>query len=330
VSLHSHSHGDDSYTHVSERSASRPLLTSLVLIGSFAVVEFLGGLWSGSLSLLADSGHMITDAAALGFSLGANIIAQRPASDRHSYGLARAEVIAAFVNSLALLAIVVWLVVEAISRVLHPVPVDGKAVAWIAGGGVLVNIIVARVLAHGRDNLNVRAALLHVISDLLGSIAALIAGIVVLSTGYSVADPLLSMLVSGLILRSTFGVLRESTSVLLDSVPKDVDFRGVGQSLATIPGVISVHDLHVWSMVPGHGAASAHLLIERMDRWPSILLHARRMLHRDFAIDHVTLQPECFARVHAQAAIPIREGQTREGLPQEHSPGHRHAHKHPH
>jgi len=302
----SHSHGDDPHRHVAGPGATRALIAALIVIGLFALVEFFGGLWSGSLALLADAGHMLTDAAALGFSLVANIVAQRPVSARHSYGLARAEVIAAFVNSLALLAVVAWLVVEGIDRVAHPVVVNGGAVFAIGSGGVVVNLAVAWMLSRDRANLNIRAALLHVLGDLLGSVAAMIAGLIILFTGYYVVDPLLSMLVSGLILRSTIGVLRESTLVLLDSVPAGVDYTSVGKALASIPGVVSVHDLHVWAMVPGHEAASAHLLIDRIERWPAILLQARQMLRNDYAIEHVTLQPECFQRMGGAASIPIR------------------------
>ncbi len=301
-----HSHGDSQYRHVSRTGAKNPLFIALVLIGSFALVEFLGGLWSGSLALLADSGHMVTDAASLGFSLAAHIVAQRPVSARHSYGLARTEVIAAFVNSLALLGVVVWLLIEGIDRIAHPVPVNGEAVFLIASAGLLVNLVVAWVLSRERENLNIRAALLHVLSDLLGSVAALLAGLIIMFTGYTVVDPLLSMLVSGLILHSVFGVLRESTSVLLDSVPAGVDYQSVGKALASIPGVISVHDLHVWAMVPGQSAVSAHVLIDRIERWPAILHQARQRLKHDYQIDHVTLQPEWFGRGSASTSIPIQ------------------------
>jgi cobalt-zinc-cadmium efflux system protein len=301
-----HSHGDGQYAHRTRPGASRALLTALVLVAAFSLVEFLGGLWSGSLALLADAGHMLTDAASLGFSLAAHIISQRPASHRHSYGLARTEVIAAFVNSLALLAVVVWLVIEGIDRVAHPVAVNGRAVFIIGSAGVAVNLLVAWVLSRDRENINIRAALLHVLGDLLGSVAALIAGLIIMYTGYTVVDPLLSMLVSGLILRSTIGILRESTMVLLDSVPSEVHYPSVGKALASIAGVISVHDLHIWSMVPGQGAVSAHLLIDRIERWPAILREARHLLKRDYDIEHVTLQPECLAHVAVPGAIPIR------------------------
>jgi cobalt-zinc-cadmium efflux system protein len=301
-----HRHGDSRHTHHLTASGSRPLVIAVVLTTGYALVELAGGLWSGSLALLADCGHMLTDAAALLFSLAANKVAQRPASARHSFGLARAEVVAAFVNSLALLAVVAWLVIEGIERIVHPVRVNGAAVLLIAAVGLAVNLVVAWVLSRHRDNLNMRAALLHVLGDLLGSVAALAAGAVIYFTGYTVADPLLSMLVSGLILRSTVGVLKESTLVLLDSVPAGVEFQAVGQALAKIDGVRSIHDLHIWSMVPGRNAVSAHLLVDRIERWPHILREARRVLGEEFGIDHVTLQPEWLRAHEGEQTISLR------------------------
>jgi cobalt-zinc-cadmium efflux system protein len=305
--LSEHRPDDSRHARHAEPSSSRALVIAVALTGGYALVEFVGGLWSGSLALLADSGHLATDAAALLFSLAANRVAQRPVSERHSFGLARAEVIAAFVNSLALLAVVAWLVIEGIDRIRQPVRVNGVAVLLIAAAGLTVNLSVAWVLSRHRANLNMRAALLHVLGDLLGSVAALVAGAVIILTGYTVVDPLLSMLVSGLILRSVLGVLKESTLVLLDSVPTGVEFREVGEALARIDGVRSIHDLHIWSMVPGRNAVSAHVLIDRIERWPRILLEARTVLARDFGIDHVTLQPE-WLRVHgAEETIALRE-----------------------
>ncbi len=302
-----HRQGDSREGHHSETSSSRALAAAVALTGGYALVELVGGLLSGSLALLADCGHMVTDAAALLFSLAANKVAQRPASERHSFGLARAEVIAAFVNSLALLAVVAWLVVEGIDRIRHPIRVNGVAVLLIAAVGLTVNLAVAWVLSRHRQNLNMRAALLHVLGDLLGSVAALVAGAVITLTGYTVVDPLLSMLVSGLILRSVLGGLKESTLVLLDSVPTGVEFREVGEALARIDGVRSIHDLHVWSMVPGRNAVSAHVLVDRIERWPRILLEARTVLARDFGIDHVTLQPEWLRGHRGQETIALRE-----------------------
>jgi cobalt-zinc-cadmium efflux system protein len=249
---------------------------------------------------------MATDSAALLFALAANIIARRPVSDRHSFGLARVEVIAAFVNALAMLGVVAWIFYEAIDRLRSPVPVKGLGVFAIAGIGLLINVAVAWTLSKDRDNVNTRAAFIHVLGDLLGSVAAIAAGLIIYFGGPLVADPLLSMFVAALILRSTFGVLRETTIVLLDSVPHGVDYQKVGLSLAQIPGVLSVHDLHVWSMVPGRSALSAHVLVDDIERWPVVLHQARFVLRRDFKIDHITLQPEWLRKEPPEAAIPLR------------------------
>src|SRR5512134_179872 len=291
-----HERGDSAYTHQSRPHGARPLAIAVGLTLSYALIELVGGLWSGSLALLADAGHMATDSAALLFALAANIIARRPVSDRHSFGLARVEVIAAFVNSLAMLGVVAWIFYEAIDRLNSPVPVKGLGVFAIAGIGLLINIAVAWTLSRDRENVNTRAALIHVMGDLLGSVAAIAAGLIIYSGGPLMVDPLLSMFVAALILRSTFGVLRETTFVLLDSVPQGVDYKKVGLSLAQIPGIVSVHDLHVWSMVPGRGAMSAHVLVDDIERWPVILHQARLVLKRDFRIDHITLQPEWLRR----------------------------------
>jgi cobalt-zinc-cadmium efflux system protein len=179
----------------------------------------------------------------------------------------------------------------------------------IAFVGLVVNIIVAWSLSRDRDNVNTRAAFIHVLGDLLGSVAAIAAGGIIYFGGPVVVDPLLSMLVGGLILRSTFGVLRETTLVLLDSVPEGVDYSRVGGTLAQLPGVLSVHDLHVWSMVPGKSALSAHVLVDDIERWPVILHHARLVLRRDFKIDHITLQPEWLRREPPVPSVAVRAEQ---------------------
>jgi cobalt-zinc-cadmium efflux system protein len=302
-----HEHGDSGYTHQSRPHGARPLAIAVALTLGYALVELAGGLWSGSLALLADAGHMATDSAALLFALAANIIARRPVSDRHSFGLARVEVIAAFVNSLAMLAVVAWIFYEAIDRLTSPVQVRGLGVFVIAGIGLLVNLLVAWALSRDRENVNTRAALIHVMGDLLGSVAAIVAGLVIFFGGPLMADPLLSMFVAALILRSTFGVLRETTHVLLDSVPAGVDYRKVGLSLAQVPGIVSVHDLHVWAMVPGRSALSAHVLVDDIERWPVILHQVRHLMRRDFGIDHITLQPEWLRRdEEVRARVPVR------------------------
>lgn len=303
--LGAHGRGDSRYTHQSRPHGARPLAIAVALTLGYALIELAGGLWSGSLALLADSGHMATDSAALLFALAANIIARRPVSDRHSFGLARIEVVAAFVNAIAMLGVVAWIFYEAIERLRSPVPVRGLGVFVIAGVGLLVNIAVAWSLSRDRENVNTRAALVHVMGDLLGSIAAILAGLVIYFGGPLMADPLLSMFVAALILRSTFGVLRETTLVLLDSVPENVDYGAVGRSLASVPGIVSVHDLHVWSMVPGKSALSAHVLVDDIERWPIVLHQSRLVLRRDFGIDHITLQPEWLRKDVPERVIPV-------------------------
>jgi cobalt-zinc-cadmium efflux system protein len=305
--LGAHHAGDSAYTHQARAGGTQPLAIAVALTASYAVVELIGGLWSGSLALLADAGHMATDSAALLFALAANVIARRPASDRHSFGLARVEVIAAFVNALAMLAVVAWIFFEAIDRIRAPVGVKGGEVFVIATIGLLVNIAVAWSLSRDRENVNTRSAYLHVLGDLLGSVAAIVAGVVIWFGGPLVTDPLLSMFVAALILRSTAGVLKETTFVLLDSVPAGVDYTQVGRALAQVQGVIEVHDLHIWSMVPGRCALSAHVLVDDIERWPAILRQVRDVLLTRFQIDHVTLQPEWLRKDGPAAAVPIRK-----------------------
>jgi cobalt-zinc-cadmium efflux system protein len=306
-----HSHADEGAAPRDAPSGTtRALGFAVALTLGYALVEAVGGVWAGSLALLADAGHMATDSAALLFALAANLIARRPPSERHSYGLARIEVVAAFVNALAMLAIVGWIVVEAIARMTAPVPVKGLEVFVIASVGLLVNLAVAWRLSRDRHNVNTRAALIHVLGDLLGSVAALASGLIIYFGGPARVDPLLSMLVAGLVLRSTIVVLRETTLVLLDSVPREIEYVTVGNALARIPGIVSVHDLHVWTIAPGRSALSAHVLVEDLERWPVILHQARGLLERDFHIDHVTLQPE-WLRGDRQGRVALYEQQRR-------------------
>lgn len=285
---HGHAHAD-AHRH---GGSTRVLGVAVALTFGYALIEVVGGLWSGSLALLADAGHMVTDSAALLFALAASIIARRPASGRHSFGLARVEVIAAFVNALTMLAVVGWIFYEAFQRITDPVPVKGLEVLGIATVGLLVNVAVAWALSRDQHNINTRAALLHVLGDLLGSVAAIAAGLIIYLGGPTLVDPLLSMLIGGLILRSTIAVLRDSTAVLLDSVPQGMDLAAIGQALAKVPGIVSVHDLHVWTMTADTPSLSAHVLVQDIGHWSVVLHRARKLLKEQFGIAHVTLQPE--------------------------------------
>jgi cobalt-zinc-cadmium efflux system protein len=262
-------------------------------------------MWSGSLALIGDAGHMLSDSFALGLAAFAAWLSHKPASTRHTYGLVRAEVIAAFVNGLLMVALIVTIAVEAVQRLLHPQPVAGGAVMVIAFVGLLVNILVAFILSRGERSLNTRAALLHVIGDLLGSVATLVSGAVIYFTNWTPVDPLLSIGLAGLILYSTVRLLKETLHVLMEGVPPEVDVALVGSRLAALEGVRSVHDLHVWRVSGGTIALSAHLLLDDIVQWPAVLHEARKRLHDDFDIEHVTLQPEVLMEREDASPIPI-------------------------
>lgn len=257
----------------------------------FALVEVLAGFWSGSLALISDAGHMVTDSSALGLAALAAWFARRPPSGHHTYGLVRLEILAALFNSLLMLGLIAWIGFEAVQRFQHPQPVQGVAVMGVALIGLLVNVLVALKLHHGGEDLNTRAALLHVLGDLLGSVAALVSGAVIYVTAAYWVDPLLSLLVAGLILVSALRLVRDATHVLLEAVPEHIDLLDIERALAAIPGINSVHDLHVWSLSAGQVALSAHLYLDALDDWPRILEDARCAMRR-FGIGHATLQPE--------------------------------------
>lgn len=290
--LHEHRAGDARHAHFFEERSKSAMALALGLTLLFSAVEAVTGWLSNSLALISDAGHMLTDAAALGLALLAQIIAKRPPSARHSFGFVRAEALAAFVNSLAMLALVCWIIYEAAQRLATPEPVKGGVVLVVAAIGAAINILVAYVLSREEQNINTRAALINVLGDLLGSVAAIIAGAVIYATGWVRIDPLLSIFVSMLILRSTWSILHESYHFLMEGVPHHIDYLQVGEDLARIAGVLSVHDLHVWDMSPGHPALIGHLEIRNLVEWPAVLHRVREMLAAKYGIEHVTLQPE--------------------------------------
>jgi cobalt-zinc-cadmium efflux system protein len=300
-----HHHDHDRRRQAAPAATRRALWAALFLTAGFAALEAVAGVLSGSLALISDAGHMVTDAASFVVALIAAAVAARPPSRRASYGYGRAEVLAAFVNALAMLALIVWIAVEAVHRLLAPLPVAGPTVMVVAGAGLAVNLVVALVLSRGASGINARGALLHVFGDLLGSVAALVAGAVIYRTGWMPIDPILSLVVALLILRSTLALLKESTGVLLEEVPGHVPYDAVGRALAALPGVTGVHDLHVWQMSAGRVALSAHLTLVDGRAWPRALAAAQAMLARDFGIDHVTLQPAWRAPAPSGRVIPV-------------------------
>jgi cobalt-zinc-cadmium efflux system protein len=235
---------------------------------------------------------MLTDSTALALAAVAAWMAQRPPSPRHSYGFARVETLAAFLNALLMIALVTAISAAAVERLLDPPPVRGGIVTWIALIGLLVNAVAAWLLMGGRGNLNVRAALLHVMGDLLGSVAALISGVVILYTGWAPIDPILSLFIALLILISSLRLLREVVHTLLEGVPRHVDLEEVGHSMARLDGVLSVHDLHIWSLSSETTALSAHVVLQRIEEWQPLLARLRELLAQRYGIAHVTLQPE--------------------------------------
>jgi cobalt-zinc-cadmium efflux system protein len=298
-----HDHdGQHGHHHAGHGSHPRTLIVALLLTVSFAGVEAVAGWWSGSLALLSDAAHMLTDSSALGLAAGAAWLARRPPSLLHSYGLLRAEVLAALFNSLMMLVLIGFIVYEAVDRFSTPRDIAGSTVVLVAVAGLVVNLVVVWILHHGEQTLNSRAALLHALGDALGSVAAIISGIVILASGWTPVDPLMSLFVAALIGVSALRLLREVVHVLMEGVPLNIKLDAVGRDLAALPGVLRVHDLHVWTLSSGTLALSAHLELPDLAHWPDILAAARLRMAADHGIHHVTLQPE------VPAAAPLVRG----------------------
>jgi cobalt-zinc-cadmium efflux system protein len=292
---HEHEHG----THGREGS-SRALAIVLAITASFTVVEVAGGLLTGSLALLADAGHMLSDNLSLGLALFAAWLAGRPATPERSFGFRRAEILAALANGVALVAISIWVFVEAISRFREPTEVLGVPMLAVAALGLVVNAAGALILSRsGGESLNVEGAMRHVIADALGSVGAMAAAGVIILTGWRYADPLISAAIGILILGSSWTLLRDSTNVLLEATPRGLDAEEVGRKMATAEGVTEVHDLHIWTITSGFPALSAHVLVGRHED-----CHARRrdleeLLAHEFGISHTTLQVDHAGDHHA-------------------------------
>jgi cobalt-zinc-cadmium efflux system protein len=281
-------------SHESLGSESRRLGWALAITATFMVVEVVGGLVSGSLALLADAGHMLTDAAALALAWIAARLTMRPSDPRRSYGYHRAQVLAAFVNALALFAIVAWIAYEAVQRFRAPPAIEAVTMLSVAVAGLVANVAVYLTLREGsQDNLNVAAARIHVIGDLLGSIGAIVGASVILATGWTPIDPLLSVLVAVLILRSAWSLLRKSTRILMEAAPESVDPDGLRRALlATVPGVRDVHDVHCWSLTTGQTMLTLHVALARGADAAIVLREAKRVIAGQFDIAHSALQIE--------------------------------------
>ena len=290
-----HEHHEHHHHHHERRAGATLAIAALATI-AYSVVEALGGWWTGSLALLSDAGHMLTDGAALGLGALAAWIARRPPSARHSYGLGRAEIVAALLNAGAMLVIIVALGYEAIVRLRAPAPVQGAVAALIAAAGLALNLFVMRRLTPHVHDMNARAARLHVLGDVLGSVAALASGTVIALTGWTRIDPLASLAICVLIAFSSWRLLRESLHALMEGVPQGLSVETIGSEMARVDGVLSVHDLHVWMLSGSRTALSAHVMVRSMGQWERTLAELQRRLHERFGIDHVTLQPETATR----------------------------------
>ncbi len=280
---HSHSHGNGN---------ERAVAIAAILTGSFMLAEILGGLISGSLALLADAGHMLTDFMSLSLAWLAFRLARRPADWKRTYGFDRFSILAAFVNGLSLFVIAGWIVVEAFQRLLEPVEVLGGLMLWVAIAGLAVNIIAFWVLSKAEgSNLNVRAAVLHVAGDLLGSVAAIVASLVIIFTGWAPIDPLLSVLVALIILRSAWIVVCESGHILLEGAPQDIDQRQIAHALENgITGLISATHIHVWSITQERPMATMEIKIKEGTEPTQVKTAIKTILEDQFGIGHVTIE----------------------------------------
>jgi cobalt-zinc-cadmium efflux system protein len=293
---HTHGHGPGRDGH---RSNRRRLSIVLALTSTFMVVEFVGGWLANSLALIADAGHMLGDVAALGLSLFALRVSQRPATPEKSYGYHRFEILAALANGVALAAIAIVIFVQAWARLRQPEPVEGGLMLTVAIAGLSVNVFAAFALhAASGHNLNVRGAYLHVLGDLLGSVGAITAAIIVITTGWTPADPIISCLVASLILVGSWRLIRESVDILLEAVPRDIDLAAVRKAILDVPPVEAVHDLHVWTLTSGYRAMSGHAIITDPSHHATVLEAIHHRMHEDFGIDHVTVQVEYPPMVH--------------------------------
>ncbi len=287
--MHDHTHAG---ARLEDRAGGiRALRITLALTAAFTVAELVGGLLTGSLALLADAGHMLSDDVSLAIALFAISIARRPPTPQRSFGYGRAEVLAALLNGLLLIAVATAIAWSAISRLSDPPDVIGGPMLAVALGGVAVNLIAFRILSgSGGESMNVSAATLHVLADLAGSVGAVVAAAIILATGWLPADPLIAGLIALGIVASALPIVRDSLRVLLEQAPAGMEAEKLGRAMAAVPGIAEVHDLHVWAITSGFPALSAHVLVREGEDCHERRRELERVLHDDFGIGHTTLQ----------------------------------------
>lgn len=292
--MHAHNHHHHDHHHAAS-GLHRTFIIAIILALGFAIIEVIGGLWSGSLALLSDAGHMASDAVALVIAGLAAWISVKPPSEKHSYGYGRAEVIAAWISSAGMLVLSLIVIVEAVRRISHPHPVNEIPVMFIATIGLIINLLIAFLLAKRERTLNIRAVLLHVFSDIIGTLAVLISGIVIYFTQWMIIDPVLSIVIGLLIAFSSINLLREAFTVLMEGVPQHLNFSQVLKTMTVHEGVNAIHDLHIWTLSSGKVALSAHVDINDLAKWEHVLASLQALLKNEYEIDHITLQPEATA-----------------------------------
>jgi cobalt-zinc-cadmium efflux system protein len=304
---HDHGHHDHSHHDHLREVGRRRLLIILAMTSTFMIVEFVGGYIANSLALMADAGHMLNDVAALALTYFALWFSRRPATTAKSYGYLRMEILAALVNGATLILIAAVIFWHAWDRFRQPPQVEGSLMLAVATGGLLVNVIAAYLLhASSSHNLNMRGAYLHVLGDLLGSVGAITAALIILFTGWHLADPLISVFVAALILVGAWRLVRESVDILLEAVPRHIDLAAVHRAILAVDGVEDVYDLHVWTVTSGFLAMSGHALIHDARRHQAILDEIHELMHSRFGITHVTVQ------IDHRVLVPLTRNQAEE------------------
>ena len=284
---------DHNHRHGRSMESRRLLTVVLALTALYMVAEFLGGLWTGSLALLADAGHMLADVAALGLALLAVWFSARPATPRKTFGYYRLEIFAALINGAGLILISLFIFYEAYERWFTPHRIRSVAMTLVAAGGLVMNLICVRLLHREReDDLNVRGAWLHIVGDMLGSVGAIVAGLLITLFGWNVVDPLISVLIGLLIVWSSWHLIRDATNVLLEGTPAHINLAAVERAILETEGVANVHDLHIWTITSGREALSAHVLHAYSISQADLLKQLRAKLHELFGVDHLTIQME--------------------------------------
>ncbi|WP_448954062.1 cation diffusion facilitator family transporter [Labrys neptuniae] len=303
---HGHSHGAASGGGTAAGRHKGSLLAALALTTAFMVAEVIGGLWTGSLALLADAAHMLTDAGGLALALIAIRFAERPATPQKTYGYVRMEVLSALTNAVVLLLLTFYILYEAYQRFLSPPEILGGPMLAVAVAGLVVNLISMKLLSGGSsESINVKGAYFEVLSDMLGSLGVILAALVVMLTGWTLVDPIIGAGIGLFIVPRTWILLKQAVHILMEGTPANVDLALLERKLGEIPGVTGVHDLHVWTITSGLDAMSGHLVLADMARAGEVLSVARTLVSAEFGITHVTIQTEDQALREAEGEMRL-------------------------